>query len=88
MELVTQNLHHNYKMKESDTSGMRILMKYCKDLVLKKGLLYRKVQLKNQSDVVFQFVLPKIFQKKTVLAFHDTRCGHMGMDQTLVLLQS
>ena len=48
---------------------MKILMKYHRDLVLRKGLLYRKVQLKNQSDIVFQFVLPKTFQKKTVLAF-------------------
>ena len=87
VRLVKQNLHQNYKVQESDPSGMKVLMKYRRDLVLKKGLLYRKVQLKNQSDVVFQFVLPKTFQKKTVLAFHD-KMGHMGMDRTLVVLQS
>ena len=66
VRLVKQNLHQNYKVQENDPSGMKILMKYRRDLVLKKGLLYRKFQLKNQSDVVFQFVLPKPFPKKTV----------------------
>ena len=75
VKLVKQNLHQNYKVRENDAPGIKILLKYCKDLVLKKGLLYRRVQLKNQPDVV----LPKTFQMKTVLAFHD-KMGHMGMD--------
>ena len=79
VRLLKQNLHQNYKVRESNPSGMKILMKYFKDLVLMKGLLYRKVQLKNQSDIVFQFVLPKTFQKKTVLAFHN-KMGHIRMD--------
>ena len=69
-------------MKEDDPTGMKIIMKYHRDLVLRKGLLYRKVQLKNQSHIILQFVLPKTFQKKTVLAFHD-KMGHMGIDRNI-----
>ena len=87
VRLVKQNLHQSYKVKEDDPTGMKILMKYHRDFILRKGFLYRKVQLKNQYDIVFQFVLPKTFQKKTVLAFYD-KMEHIGMDQPLVLLQS
>ena len=86
VELVRQNRHHTYVAKESDPSGMRVLLKYRKDLVLKDGLLYRKVQLRNHDTVVFQFVLPASYQKRTVLACHNDM-GHLGMEKTLGVLQ-
>ena len=40
-----------------------------------------------KKEVVYlQFVLPKTYRKKTVIACHD-EFGHLGMDKTLVLLQ-
>ena len=41
-----------YIAKEMDSSGMRVLLKYRKDLFLKKGLLYQKVMLKNHSEQI------------------------------------
>ena len=38
---------------------MQVLLKYRKDLFLKNGLLYQKVMLKNHSEQISQFVLPK-----------------------------
>ena len=64
-----------YVAKEMDSSGMRVLLKYRKDLFLKNGLLYQKVMLKNHSELIFQFVLPKNFVLKVILACHDDN-GH------------
>ena len=50
-----------YMAKEMDSSGMRVLLKCRKDLFLKNGLLYQKVMLKNHSELISQFVLPKNF---------------------------
>ena len=69
-----------------DSSEIRVLLKYRKDVFLKNGLLYQKVILKNHSEQIFQFVLPKNFTCKVILAFHDHN-GHLGMERTLGLLQ-
>ena len=73
-------------MKERDSSEMRVLLKYLKDLIMKEGLLYRKVLLKGHDQPLVQFVLPEPFRHKTVLACHDD-FGHMGMEKTLGFLQ-
>ena len=75
-----------YVAKEGDPSGMRILLKYWKDLIMKEVLLYRKVLLKGHDQPIAQFVLPEPFRHKAVLACHND-FGHMGMERTLHLLQ-
>ena len=42
--------------------------------------------LKNHSELISQFVLPKNFVHKVILACHDDN-GHLGMERTLGLLQ-
>ena len=69
-----------------DSSEIQILLKYRKDLFLKNGLLYQKVMLKNDSGPISQFVLPKNFVCKVILAC-DNDNGHLGMERTLGLLQ-
>ena len=61
-------------------------MKYHTDLLLKNGLLYGKVLLKNHLGPISQFVLPKGFVCRVILACHDDN-GHLGMERTLGLLQ-
>ena len=75
-----------YYVKEKDFSGMRVLLKYQKDLMMKQGLLYRKILLKGHGQPIVQFALSKPFRCKTVLACHDD-FGHIGMERTLGLLQ-
>ena len=65
---------------------MQVLLKYRKDLVLKYGLLYRRANLKGHDQAVNQFVLPASFCKRSVLARPDD-FGHLGVEQTLALLQ-
>ena len=83
--LVEMREYLQYKSKSTDSQDQRILLNYRKDLVVKNGLLYKKANLKYHV-VIMQFVLPKIFRKRTLQALHDDM-GHMGMDRTLRLLQ-
>ena len=61
------------------SSAIQILLRSKKDLNLKNGLLYRKTNLKNHPEPVVQFVLPKSFSHKEILACHDDN-GHLGME--------
>ena len=86
VELLKTKQLQQYKAKEDDPSGMRVLLKYQQDLCLRNGLVYQKVQLKNHQLSVQQFVLPEPFQKQVILACHDD-FGHLGMEKTLGLLK-
>ena len=86
IQLLKSNQLSTYKVQEIDSSAVRVLLKYRKDLVLRNGLLYRKTNLKNHQELVVQFVLPKKFVHKVILACHDDN-GHLGIEQTLGLLQ-
>ena len=74
-----------YVVQEMDSSGIRVLLKYRKNLFLNNGLLYQKVTLKNHLEPVTQFVLPKRFICKVIVTCHDDN-GHLGMERTLGLL--
>ena len=63
--------------QEMDSSSTQILPRYKKDLFLKNGLLYQKAILKNHPEPVAQFVLPKRFFHKVILACHDDN-RHLG----------
>ena len=45
-----------YIAKEGHPSGMRVLLKYQKDLIMKEGLLYRKALLKGHDQSIAQCV--------------------------------
>ena len=64
----------------------RVLLKCEKVLLMKEGLLYRKVLLKGHDQPIAHFVLPKPFRCKTVVSCNND-FGHMGMERTLGLLQ-
>ena len=85
IQLLKTNRVGKYVAREMDSSGMRVLLKYRKDLFLKNGLLCRRVMLKNHSEPITQFVLPKNFVCKEILACHDDN-GHLGIERTLGLL--
>ena len=86
VQLLKSNKLSTYLVQEMDSSAMQILLRYKKDLFLKNGLLYWKAILKNHPEPVAQFVLPKRFIPKVILACHDDN-GHLGMELTLRLLQ-
>ena len=86
IQLLKSNKLKKYVAGEMDSSGVRVLLKYHKDLFLRNALLYLKVMLKNHQEPISQFVLPKSFIHKVILACHDDS-GHLGMERTLGLLQ-
>ena len=86
VQLLKSNQLNTYITQEMDWSAIRILLRSKKDLMLKNRLLYRKTNLKNHPEPVIQFVLPKRFICKVLLACHDDN-GHLGMKQISRLLQ-
>ena len=86
IQLLKNNKFRKYVAKETDSSGMQVLLKYRKNLFLNNGLLYQKVMLKNHSEPISQIVLPKNFVCKVILACYDDN-GHLGMERTLGMLQ-
>ena len=86
VQLLKSSQLSSYMAQEMDSSAIWILLRCKKNLILKNGLLYRRTTLKNHSEPVVQFVLPKRFIRKVILACHDDN-GHLGMERTLGLLQ-
>ena len=86
VQLLKSNKLSTYMAQEMDLSAIRILLRCKKGLILKNGLLYQRTTLKNHPEPVGQFVLPKRLIHKMILACHDEN-GHLGMKQTLGLLQ-
>ena len=86
VQLLKSNKLSTYMAQEMDSSSMQILLRYKKDLFLNNRLLYWKAILKNHPEPVAQFVLPKRFIHKVILACHDDK-GHLGVERTLRLLQ-
>ena len=79
VQLLKSNQLSTYKAQEMDSSAIRVLLKYRKDLILKNGLLYRRTKLKNHPELVVQFALPKRFVHKVIVACHDDN-GHLGVE--------
>ena len=55
-------------------------------LVMRQGLLYRKVKRPGENIACMQFVLPLKFRKMAIQGCHDD-VGHMGMARSVNLLQ-
>ena len=79
VQLLKSNQLSTYKAQEVDSLATRVLLRYRKDFILKNGLLYWKTNLKNHPELVVQFVLPKRFVHKVILACHDDN-GHLGVE--------
>ena len=75
-----------YRSNKSDSTDLQHYLKTRRSLCLVSNLLYQQTQLKHHHSVVNQFVLPKLFRKRMVLACHD-EMRHFGMDRKLLLLQ-
>ena len=81
LNLVRKGNHLQYQIRKTDDSGSKILLRFRDNLRLVDGLLYRKWVYKKEM-VYLQFVLPKTFHKKTILACHD-QFGHLGIDKNV-----
>ena len=82
LKLLKSNRLNTYMTQEMDSPAIQIMLRCKKDLILRNGLLYWRTNLKNHLEPVVQFVLPKGFICKVILACHDDN-GHLGTEQTL-----
>ena len=71
----------NYVAKEMDSPGIQVLLKIQERSILEEWIIVSKSGIKNHSGPVFQFVLPRNFVCKVILACHDDN-GHLGMERT------
>ena len=83
VQLLKSNQLNTYMTQEMDLSAIQILLRCKKDLILKNRLLYWRTNLKNHPEPVVQFVLPKRFICKVILASHDDN-GH-GMNIKIIV---
>ena len=86
VQLLKSNQLNTYMTQEMDLSAIQILLRCKKDFIQWNGLLYWSTNFKNNPEPVVQCVLPKRFIHKVILACYDDN-GHLGMEQTLRLLQ-
>ena len=81
-----QKKHLQYRVTNTDSQGLHVLLWYRQSLVLKNGLLYRTVNLKHYGTTITQFVLPKKFRTQVIMSLHGD-CGHLGIERTLTLVK-
>ena len=64
IQLLQSDKLRKYVAREVDSSGIQVLLKYCKDLFLKNALLYQEVSLKNLQGPFHSLYYPKILFTK------------------------
>ncbi|XP_062375193.1 uncharacterized protein LOC134063614 [Sardina pilchardus] len=74
------------QVPEDIRSPMRKLVQQWSRLHSIDGVLYRKVHLPPQSELVFQLLLPKSLQAEVLTLLHDNH-GHQGIERTTDLIR-
>ena len=68
-----------------DSENMKSFLKVRKELVMREGLLYRRLRLKDHDEDTMQFIVPKEYRKLALKLLHDN-FGHLGIDRTTVFV--
>ena len=63
------------KHYKNDTLELKSILRIKKQLILRKGLLYRKMKKGNKEGSVLEFVVPRKFRTQVLKACHDD-VGH------------
>ena len=88
-ELITliksKTLGHR-KHHPNDSSELKSMLRIKNQLILRKGLLFRKMKKGNQEGSVLEFVVPKKFRVQVLRACHDD-VGHAGIWKCTRLLR-
>ena len=62
------------------------MLRHRNNYVLRNNLLYKKIKSTQEDVVTMQFVLPKEYRLKALIACHDD-CGHLGREKCDSLLR-
>ena len=74
------------KHHSNDSSELKSMLRIKNQLILRKGLLFRKMKKGNQEGSVLEFVVPKQFRAQVLRACHDD-VGHAGIWKCTRLLR-
>ena len=86
VELYQLKLLGSRRPQKTDSNDMRKYLKHKHQLMMRKGLLYRKVPRTYRDQPLIQFCLPKNFRQNALVACHD-EVGHMGIERSFGLLE-
>ena len=74
------------KHHPNDSSELKSMLRIKNQLILRKGLLFRKMKKGNQEGSVLEFIVPKKFRVQVLRACHDD-VGHAGIWKCTRLLR-
>ena len=84
--LKSKTLGHR-KCHKNDSTEMKSMLRIKNQLVLRKGLLYRKIKKGNREGSILEFVVPTKYREQVLRACHDD-VGHAGIWKCTRLLRN
>ena len=84
IQLLQEGEWSTYKYSKNEPDAMKSYVKVRADLELEKGLLYRRLRLKDHDTDTYQFVVPVKYRLVALDLLHD-QFGHLGIDRTTAL---
>ena len=73
------------QLKTTDPPELWQFLRVCNHLKLRRGILYRKILLKESQETLFQLVLPAA-HRETALKGSHKEVGHLGLEHILNLM--
>ena len=77
--------HRNHH--KNDSPELKNMLGIKNQLILRKGILYRKMKKRNQEGSILEFVVTKDYRTKVLKACHDN-VGHAGIWKCTRLLRN
>ena len=84
--LKSKTLGHR-KHHRNDSAEMKSILRIKNQLILRKGLLYRKIKKGNWEGSILEFVVPTKYRKQALRACHND-VGHAGIWKCTRLLRN
>ena len=81
----TYQIHRKYH--KNDSPELKSMLRIKNQLILRKGILYRKMKTENKEESVQEFVVPRDYRTKVQKACHDN-LGHTGIWKCTRLLRN
>ena len=84
--LKSKTLGHR-KYHKNDSAEMKSMLRIKNQLIIRKGLLYRKIKKENWEGSILEFVIPTKYREQVFRACHDD-VGHAGIWKCTRLLRN
>ena len=85
VQMIKEDNWEHYRYSKKDPESMKSYVKVRNELMLHRGLLYRKLRLKNRDKDTYQFVVSTEFRQTALSLVHEN-FGHLGIDRSMVFM--